>query len=454
MRMSKTESPEQKLDAFDLPTRLRALRQLAKEASGFPPPGGNLNLHFHSFFSYNAEGWSPVHIALEARRKGLFAAGLCDFDVLDGLEEFLAAGRILGLRVTVNIETRAYLADFADQELNSPGEPGVTYIMGTGFARVPEDGTPQAATLDQFREQARARNLKLLERLHARLPRLALDYAKDVLPLTPAGVATERHIIRAYANKAKTLFPDENARAEFWAGILGQDAAAVRKLFGDVPAFEEAVRSKLVKKGGIGYEQPTTTTFPPVEDFVAWVRSCHAVPMATWLDGTSNGEADGEHLLDVLQAKGCAALNLIPDRNWRVRDPAVAAAKRAKLAEIVASADRRGLPLNIGTEMNKAGLPFVDDLSGEGLKLHQEPFLRGAQIMVGSQVLSRYAGYSYAGPEAAADFKGVQARNAFFASVGALPPVTEEVGKKLADLGARKALTAIREATERGAWGV
>ena len=32
------------------------------------------------------------------------------------------------------------------------------------------------------------------------------------------------------------------------------------------------------------------------------------------------------------------------------------------------------------------------------------------------------------------------------------PPVTEEVGKKLADLGAGKALTTIREATVSGGW--
>jgi hypothetical protein len=453
MTMSKTGNLDKQLDAFNLPTRAKALRQAAQQGK-FPAPGGNLNLHYHSFFSYNAEGWSPSHVALEARRAGLYAAGLCDFDVLDGLEEFLEAGRILGLRATVNLETRAYLAAFADKEMSSPGEPGVTYIMGAGFSRVPKAGTPQAQTLQLFRDQARARNLKLLGRIEARLPKLALDYAKDVLPLTPAGVATERHIIRAYANKGRTLFPDEAARAAFWAEILGKDAAAVTKLFADVPAFEEVVRAKLVKKGGVGYEQPTTTTFPAVEDFVAWVRSCDAVPMATWLDGTSNGESDAERLLSVYQEKGCVALNIIPDRNWNLKDAAQAATKQAKLAEIVAAADRRALPLNIGTEMNKAGLPFVDDLAGPVLKRHAEPFLRGAKIMVGHQVLARYAGYSYAGARAAAEQKDLQARNTFFAAVGALPPVDETLDRKLTDAGAEKALSACRDSATKGQWTI
>ena len=99
-------------------------------------------MHFHSFFSYNAEGWSPSHIAWAAHRAGLYAAGLCDFDVLDGLEEFLQAGELLALRATVNLETRAFVPEYASAEINSPGEPGVTYIMGGGYAAVPEAGTP------------------------------------------------------------------------------------------------------------------------------------------------------------------------------------------------------------------------------------------------------------------------------------------------------------------------
>jgi len=440
------------LDGFDKAKRLAALREIVASGEKFKPIGNNLNLHLHSFFSYNANNWSPAHLALAAKRNGLMAAGLCDFDVLDGLEEFLEAGRILGLRVTVNLETRAYLKDFADLELTSPGEPGVTYIMGAGFPRTPAAGTPQAGTLQAFRDQARARNIALLGRINARLPRIAIDYEGDVLPLTPAGVATERHIVRAYNRQSREAFDSPEALTAFWAETLGKDAATVARLLTDEPAFEEAIRSKLVKKGGLGYEQPTTTTFPPVEDFVAWVRSCDAIPMATWLDGTSQGESDEDRLLDTMMEKGCAALNIIPDRNWNLKDPQQAAAKRANLAKIVAAAVKRDLPINIGTEMNKAGLPFVDDLGGEILRLYREPFTRGAHVMVGHQILTRYAGYSYAGSAAAAEFGKVADRNAFFASVGALPPLTEEVDRQLAGADPMKALRTIREAVEKGAW--
>jgi len=174
--------------------------------------------------------------------------------------------------------------------------------------------------------------------------------------------------------------------------------------------------------------------------------------MITWLDGASAGEANARKLLDAMQERGCAALNIIPERNWNLKDPAAAARKRAKLAEIVALAEARHLPLNIGTEMNKPGLPFVDDLSGEVLRRHREPFLRGARTMVGHALLARYAGFSYAGPEAAAEFRDVAARNRFFESVGALPPLTEALAARLESLGSGRALAALRDSSAKGTW--
>jgi len=121
----------EQLDSFDLEERRQALQALiVRVGASLPAPIERFNMHLHSFFSYNTKGYSPSHIAWEARCQGLFAAGLCDFDVLDGLEEFLAAGQALGLRATVNLETRAFFRDYARMDINSPGEPGVTYILG------------------------------------------------------------------------------------------------------------------------------------------------------------------------------------------------------------------------------------------------------------------------------------------------------------------------------------
>ncbi len=45
-------------------------KRLDAERDSLPAAGANFNMHCHSFFSYNAAGWSPSRIAWEARRAG------------------------------------------------------------------------------------------------------------------------------------------------------------------------------------------------------------------------------------------------------------------------------------------------------------------------------------------------------------------------------------------------
>ena len=97
----------------------------------------------------------------------------------------------------MNLETRVFVQDYRSVEINSPGEPGVAYIMGSGFGGAPQAGTSKHTGLDGFRRRARERNLVLLDRINEAVPDVRLDYEKDVLPLTPAGMTMERHIVSA-----------------------------------------------------------------------------------------------------------------------------------------------------------------------------------------------------------------------------------------------------------------
>jgi hypothetical protein len=439
------------LNDFDPAVRAEALQALI--ASGAEPEGrsDNVNMHVHTFFSYNAEGWSPSRVAWEAYRSGLFAVGIIDFDVLDGMEEFYQAGELLGLRTCVGVETRVFYAEYADKEIDSPGEPGVHYLDGIGFHTRFPAGSPQAETLATYRRQAQERNAALIARINPHLPDIALDYEVDVLPRSPGRCPTERHIIAAYVDAAAVRFQGD-ALITFWSDVLGVDHAASARLLIDRPALEEKVRAKLAKRGGVGYEQPTAQTFPPMDAFYAWVRSCDAIPMESWLDGTSEGESDSRSLLECSVAKGARALNIIPDRNWNIADPEARACKVAKLREIVTLADSMGLPINIGTEMNKQGQPLVDDLDGSVLREFAEIFRRGAMILTGHALCARFAGFSYAGDAAEAAYPQLAAKNAFFAAVGSLPPVDAALAARLRDAGPERALATIHDAVARGHW--
>ncbi len=452
--MSATDTLLEGLGVLDRDGRLEALRRLAAGDSAFPPCGSNVNMHLHSFFSYNSAGYSPCHIAWRARQEGLYAAAICDFDVLDGMGEFAEAGLILGLRTAVHLEARTYVSALCQTDINSPGEAGVAYIMGAGFAKSFPEGTEQTRTLTSFRERARERNLALIDRINAHLPELALDYERDVLPLTPSGNATERHIISAYVDQAQKALGAGEGLYAFWERVLGKDRGEVGALLADRPALEEVARSRLVKRGGLGYAAPTETTFPSVDDYIGWVLSCRAIPVVAWLDGTGEGEEDPEALLDLFTSKGCATANIIPDRSWNLPDTADRDRKRANFDAFVRAADRRGLPINIGTEMNKRGLPFVDELDGEVLGAYREIFLRGARIMVGQSILLRHADFSYVDEAAGTAFGSLEEKNGFFEAVGALPPLDRSTAGALVERGSERAHAAIQDSVGSGRWTV
>ncbi len=180
---------------------------------------GNINMHIHSHFSYNAENWSPTRIAQACAARGLDAAGLIDFDVLDGLDEFLAEGDRLGLRTVVGVEARVFYDEFADEEIDSPGEPGVSYMAGIGFCKVPARETRAADGLQRWRDNAQKRNAELIHRINPHVPRIALDYETHVVPLSPGNCPTERHIVAAYMVRADEVFSGDQL-TQFWLETL------------------------------------------------------------------------------------------------------------------------------------------------------------------------------------------------------------------------------------------
>ena len=412
------EELEQKLDSFDPAERKEALGALAEKArKGEIEParvGTDVNLHCHTFFSYNTYGYSPSKFAWLARKAGLAVAGVVDFDVLDALEEFLNAGRMLDLKVCAGFETRVFVPEFATRVINSPGEPGISYHMGVGFpfAKVPAE---QQKFLAGLRETAQRRNRDLTNRVNKYLRPVELDYERDVLALTPAGNATERHICLAYARKAKEILRQPDALADFWSQKLGVDAKSL-----GLPEGKDllnTIRAKTMKRGGVGYVQPDKGSFPCMADTNRFILAAGGIPVHTWLDGTSDGERAIEELLDVAMSTGAAAINVIPDRNYT---PGAADEKTMNLYQVVELAEKLDLIVVEGTEMNSPGQKFVDDFATAELAPLVPVFLKGAYIVYAHSVLQRKCGLGYTSKWANENLGGAAGKNAFYEQVGRL----------------------------------
>lgn len=414
---------EAQINDFRPEVRAAALDELLRQEPAAPlPPREVANMHCHTFFSFNAYGHSPTSLAWLGRTRGYALMGMVDFDVLDGVDEFLAACDKTGVRAGAGIETRVYLPEFAQYEMNSPGEPGVLYHMGIGFTTT--QVKPEAAALiGQLRGQSAERNRGMIARVNAHLAPVTIDYAADVLPLTPAGNATERHIVVAYLQAAAARHPNDAERARFWAGKLQMTEDAVTTTMATPAAFQNLVRAKLMKQGGVGYVQPGHDSFPPIEKLHAMILACDALPCAAWLDGTTSGEERIEALLDLLVGKGAVALNIIPDRNWDIKDSATRDLKVRKLYEVVELARALDLPLNIGTEMNSFGQKLMDDFDAPALQPVRQDFVDGAYFITGHTVLQRQTGLGYQSSWAASHLPARRERNRFYTRVGrAVPP--------------------------------
>jgi hypothetical protein len=410
------DSLEQQLDSYDPMERREALVALWREVESgkitLPAPGTNVNLHAHTFFSYNAYGYSPSKYAWLARKAGLAVAGIVDFDVLDALEEFLEAGRLVSLKTCVSLESRVFVPEFATRVINSPGEPGVAYHMGVGFT-----SAVQHPFLAEMRASAAQRTREMLGRVNAYMRPVELDYEKDVVPLTPKGNATERHLCTAFERKAAQVFPDLARRTAFWQEKLGDAPAAGAKL-------QNLIRAKTMKKGGVGYVQSGKGSFPLMADMNRFVRESGAIPTLAWLDGTADGEKSLDELFATAIAAGAAALNVIPDRNYT---PEVKDQKLKNLYDVVEMAEKHHFPIIVGTEMNSPGNKFVDSFGTAELAPLVPVFLRGAHIIYGHSVLQRQSGLGYLSPWAKKTFTAIKAKNEFFERLGReLQPASED----------------------------
>ncbi|MFA6716022.1 MAG: hypothetical protein WC082_11965 [Victivallales bacterium] len=420
------ENLESGLNSFDAELREKSLDKLQNFANLeniiSAPRERAYNLHCHTFCSYNGYGYSPSYIAWLGCQNLWFAAGIVDFDVLDGVDEFLDAADKLNVRGVCGLETRACVADFAEDEINSPGEPGVAYHMGVGFtaSKLPAE---QQKFLDSLKNKAVARTRNIVKLVNTHLSPVELDFEKDAVSLTPFGNVTERHVCTAYRKKAEKMFPDDSKRTVYWAEKLSLSIHVAAALVNDSVKLEATIRSKTMKSGGIGYVKASPDSFPALQDMNNFTLACGAIPCIAWLDGMSSGEDDPGRLLDMHISHGAALLTIIPDRNWNFSNPDVKAAKTKCLDAVIAAAGKRDMPIIVGTEMNAPGQKLIDDFACDALAKHNAVFVDGAAVAFAHTLLTPLK-MGYLSAWADENFSGKAAKNDFFIKFGkALTPL-------------------------------
>lgn len=160
-----------------------------------------VNNHIHTSFSFSP--YTPSSAVYYAALAGLSTAGIMDHDSVGGCEEFIEAGKIIGMPVTVGFECRTSVKGTALEglRLNNPDQKSVAYVTLHG---IPHSMLAKcAAVLAPLSAERNKRNVKMCAKI-SELCGIKLDFEKDVLPLSQyknGGSVTERHVLYALAKK-------------------------------------------------------------------------------------------------------------------------------------------------------------------------------------------------------------------------------------------------------------
>ncbi len=167
------------------------------------------NNHVHTTYSFSP--YSPTEAVYMAWFAGLNTVGIMDHDSVGGAREFLKAGKIADMGVTVGAEVRVSVKNtrLSDKHTNNPDQAGVTYMALHG---IPERSIDAVAEFFKPVCEARGRrnrgmvdNINALTSPHG----IVIDYDKDVVPLSMShdgGSITERHLLYALATKVYNSF--------------------------------------------------------------------------------------------------------------------------------------------------------------------------------------------------------------------------------------------------------
>ncbi len=320
------------LNKLNAPTKEQRLANLAQvlENTQFPPAVPQyINNHIHTTYSFSP--YSPTAAVYAARMEGLCTAGIIDHDSISGAREFLEAAEMISMPVTIGMEARVSMAGtrLEGRRTNNPDQVGVSYMTIQG---VPHD---KIDVLTQFFKPYQAarheRNRKMVEKINVLLPEVALDYDRDVLPLSQAaenGGVTERHLMYALAIRLVNTAGKGQAMVQKLAdmGVALSQKQTAQMLDTEYPFYEfdllGILKSAFVPKIFID----ATEECPKLPDMVKLCKDIDAYLCYAYLGDVGDSvtgdkkaqKFEDDYLEDVfecLKEEGVGAVTYMPTRN-------------------------------------------------------------------------------------------------------------------------------------------
>ena len=313
------------LNAGSAAERLDALERLVKSGPA-PVKTGYVNNHIHTFYSFSP--YSPAKAVWMARQAGLPTAGIMDHDSVAGCREFLAAGDIADVAVTIGMEMRFDMSNtrLAGRRINNPDQAGNAYVA---LHAIPHGRIGTAAAFARpLTLKRNERNREIVARINAISP-ISLNFDADVLPLSKfeeGGSVTERHVLYALALKilAAGEPPAGYLRRHYGIDVTGKPAEYLSDKDNPFIGYDllGVLKSTLIERVYVD----ATGECPDVSEFIRLARETGAIPAYSYLgdvgvsvtgDKKPQRFEDGflDLLFDEIKRIGFTAVTYMPTRN-------------------------------------------------------------------------------------------------------------------------------------------
>ena len=229
-------------------------------------------------------------------------------------------------------------------------------------------------------------------------------------------------------------------------GRVAEPDAADEADLGTSASYQNMLRARLIKAGRPAYVEESPEAFVSWERMIAMYREYGAIPAYPVLGNpVVEFEEDLDEMFAEIERLGLYAIEVIPHRNDHDR-----------LAAILEAAEKRDFPVFNGTEHNtKTPMPLLDKWSADDEFIGR--FERGANVLIGHQVLGRYAGMGYVNISGELTVPDRRRGLSLFGFVGRMvqTPETLPLLKSLGADAALRLLAGLHEVVaSSGAWGL
>ncbi|MDR0653899.1 MAG: PHP domain-containing protein [Synergistaceae bacterium] len=423
------------LNAPCMEDRLAAASALA---GGIPPaPVGTerVNNHIHTIYSFSP--YSPAKAAYMARLNGLATAGIMDHDSIAGAAEFIAAGRAVGIAVTVGLECRVSMegTPFEGLRLNNPDQKSVAYAALHGVPHGKIDFVQNFFA--PYREKRAVRNRNMTGRLNSMFARfgIRLDYDADIAPISQAaagGSVTERHILFALAGKLVGTIGRGEPLLDFLENDMGVHVAGdarVKMLDSGDPMYEYRLLGILKGRFTEYFYVDATDELPRVGDFVRFADEVGAIPAYAYLGDVRNSVTGDkkdqafedpylDELVEWLSGNGFRAVTFMPTRN-----------SFSQLDRVMVLCERFGLFQISGEDINSPFQPFICEALADPRFSH---LVTAAWALIGHErAATDDAGGGMFSEKSIRDMPDLLDRIARYAAIGRASRKIRDIGGKL-----------------------